>query len=185
MSVYIPHQLDYLSIDAADNCQRHNRKESTMSPVSTIRLEESLKARSRAAAAKKTTTTRLAKGQRRVTTPVKQKADAKKAAGHDAPHSNAAKKPARAAKKASPGPKRLTLAWTSAKGAEVKPKDRVRTSDGFVLSVLGRWSKKLKTGEVVPYVTGEIIKAPAGAVASVKGGSKNRAVAASDVTHAR
>jgi hypothetical protein len=79
---------------------------------------------------------------------------------------------------------RLTHAWPSAKGREVKPKDKVRTADGFVLSVLGRWTAK-KDGKLIPMITGEIVTAPKGATASAKGGSKNRAVPAATVTHTR
>jgi hypothetical protein len=97
----------------------------------------------------------------------------------------AAKRKPTATKKPSVRKDRLTQHWLSAKGAEVKPKDKVRTKDGFVLTVLGRWSKKSKDGGVVPFITGTIVTAPKGATATAKGGSKNRAVPASDVTHTR
>lgn len=96
----------------------------------------------------------------------------------------AAKRKPAAAKKPSVRKDRLTLAWLSAKGAEVKPKDKVRTEDGFVLTVLGRWTKVAKDGAKLPYITGTIVTAPKGATASTKG-SKNRAVPASTVTHAK
>jgi len=117
--------------------------------------------------------------------PVAAKAAATKAAGHDKPRSNAAPKKATGAKKPSVRKDRLSTDWLSAKQQEVKPKDKVRTQDGFVLTVLGRWSKRAKDGTVVPFITGEIVKAPKGAVASAKRGSKNRAVPASTVTHTR
>jgi hypothetical protein len=149
-----------------------------MSPVSAIRLEQGLKARSRAATRNvKTRTVQVRKGAKRVT-PVSQKADAVAAVTGKKP--SARRSSTKAPK--SPGSSKPSV-WMSAKGVVVKPKDKVKTSDGFVLTILGRWHKVLKDGTKVPYITGSIAKAPAGAVASAKGGSKNRAVPASDVTH--
>jgi hypothetical protein len=116
----------------------------------------------------------------KTTHPVRQREEAR---------GKAKRKPAKAkpaaAKKPTQRKDRLTQHWLSAKGVEVKPKDKVRTNDGFVLEVLGRWTKRTKDGATLPYITGTIVKAPVGATASVKGGSKNRAVPASTVAHIR
>jgi hypothetical protein len=80
-----------------------------------------------------------------------------------------AKKPAAKAKAAkrgtgnSSGPAaRLTMEWSGKDKKDVAVKDRVRTADGIVIDVIGRWTRKAKTGNV-PMVTGRIVSLPAGA----------------------
>ncbi len=122
----------------------------------------------------------------KTTHPLRQREEATKGvrAAVAAKRKPAAKKPT-LAKKPSVRKDRLTQHWLSAKGAEVKPKDKVRTADGFVLEIIGRWSKRDKAGAVTPFITGRIVTAPKGATASAKGGSKNRAVEAATVTHVK
>lgn len=82
---------------------------------------------------------------------------------------------------------RITTEWTSAKGKDVKVKDRVRTADGIVIDVIGRWTKKAKDGNV-PMVTGHIVAFGAGKQDATEGGKgkgvgdRCNAVAA-EVTH--
>jgi hypothetical protein len=90
-----------------------------------------------------------------------------------------------AAKKGSTSVHRITDEWTSAKGKDVAVKDRVKTSDGVVLDVVGRWTRKGKTGNV-PMVTGHIVTLPTDAmVGKDKGiGDRHNAVAA-EVAHTK
>jgi len=88
---------------------------------------------------------------------------------------------------------RLTMEWTGKDGKDVEVKDRVKTADGTVIDVIGRWTKKTAKGNV-PMVTGHIVSIPtAVALASVpasgegKGkqkGDRLNAVAA-EVTHTK
>jgi hypothetical protein len=76
---------------------------------------------------------------------------------------------------------RITETWESAKGKDVKVKDRVETSEGVVIDVIGRWTKKAKTGNV-PMVTGRIVTG--GAMVEKDKGDRHNAVAA-EVTHTK
>lgn len=143
-----------------------------MSPVSSIELERSLQERSRAAAAKQTTVTKLAPGQRRVPKvgtdgqpaatgetlphPARQKAEAvARATGKKPPKAKAAAKPrVEGSPKASA---RLTNEWHDAKGKDIAIGDTVKAKDGHVIKVIGRWSKHLKDGGLVPMVTGHVV----------------------------
>jgi hypothetical protein len=83
---------------------------------------------------------------------------------------------------------RLTNEWPSKSGRDVKVKDRIKTAEGVVIDVIGRWTKKTAKGNV-PMVTGHIVSLPAGATASADGKSKGKgdrfnAVAASS-THVK
>lgn len=57
---------------------------------------------------------------------------------------------------------RLTMEWTGKDKKDVAVKDRVKTAEGIVIDVIGRWTRKAKTGNV-PMVTGRIVSLPAGA----------------------
>jgi hypothetical protein len=57
----------------------------------------------------------------------------------------------------------LTMEWTGKDGKDVKVKDRVRTAEGVVIDVIGRWTRKPKDGSLIPCVTGRIVTLPAGA----------------------
>lgn len=83
---------------------------------------------------------------------------------------------------------RLTNKWPSKTKRDVKVKDRIKTAEGVVIGVIGRWTKKTAKGNV-PMVTGHIVKFPAGATASVEGkgkkvGDRQNAVAA-ECTHTK
>jgi hypothetical protein len=58
---------------------------------------------------------------------------------------------------------RLTMEWTGKDKKDVAVKDRVRTAEGIVIDVIGRWTRKTKDGALVPMVTGRIVFLPAGA----------------------
>lgn len=58
---------------------------------------------------------------------------------------------------------RLTTEWPSKTGRDVRVKDRIKTAEGVVIDVVGRWTKKTAKGNV-PMVTGHIVSIPAGAV---------------------
>jgi hypothetical protein len=49
---------------------------------------------------------------------------------------------------------RLTDVWPSKSGKDVKVKDKVKLKDGTTVTCVGRWSKHLKDGGLVPMVTG-------------------------------
>ena len=51
---------------------------------------------------------------------------------------------------------RLTMEWTGKDGKDVAVKDRVTTVEGIVIDVIGRWTRKAKSGNV-PMVTGHIV----------------------------
>lgn len=75
---------------------------------------------------------------------------------------------------------RLTMEWTGKDRKDVKPKDRVKTAEGVVIDVIGRWTKKTAKGNV-PMVTGHIVSdAPDGK----KVGDRHNAVAA-EATHVK
>lgn len=54
-------------------------------------------------------------------------------------------------------PNRLTNTWPDAKGKDIAVGDTVRAADGHVIKVIGRWSKHLKDGGLVPMVTGKVV----------------------------
>ncbi len=56
---------------------------------------------------------------------------------------------------------RLTAVWLGKDGKDVLVKDRVRTAEGIVIDVIGRWTRKAKNGNV-PMVTGHIVSLPTG-----------------------
>ena len=58
---------------------------------------------------------------------------------------------------------RLTTEWTGKDKKDVAVKDRVKTAEGIVIDVIGRWTRKTKDGALVPMVTGHIVSLPAGA----------------------
>lgn len=68
---------------------------------------------------------------------------------------------------------RLTTEWPSKNKRDVKVKDRIRTAEGVVIDVIGRWTKKTAKGNV-PMVTGHIVSLPAGATASADGKGKGK-----------
>jgi hypothetical protein len=68
-----------------------------------------------------------------------------------------------------PAPARLTMEWTGKDKKDVAVKDRVRTADGIVLDVIGRWTRKAKTGNV-PMVTGRIVTFGAAKTDATEGG---------------
>jgi hypothetical protein len=74
---------------------------------------------------------------------------------------------------------RLTDEWLSATKKDVKVKDEV-TVNGIVITVIGRWTRKAKTGNV-PMVTGLIVS---GAPDGKKKGDRYNTVAA-EATHVR
>lgn len=57
---------------------------------------------------------------------------------------------------------RLTTEWVGKDKKDVAVKDRVKTSDGIVIDVIGRWTKKAKDGKLIPMVTGQIVTLPTG-----------------------
>lgn len=128
-----------------------------------------------------------------ITTPLKQKAEALAAAsGKQPPKTKAPKK--RSTGNGSGPAQRLSNEWPSSRGKDVSIKDRVRTAEGIVIDVIGRWTKKTASGNV-PMVTGNIVSLPAGATVAAgdtkrsdaKGrskGDRQNAVAA-EVTHAK
>jgi hypothetical protein len=71
---------------------------------------------------------------------------------------------------------RLTDVWTGKDGKDVAVKDRVRTAEGIVIDVIGRWTRKAKAGNV-PMVTGHIVSLPAG-MKDRKKGDRQNAIAA-------
>jgi hypothetical protein len=83
---------------------------------------------------------------------------------------------------------RLTTEWTGKDKKDVAVKDRVKTSDGITLDVIGRWTRKTKAGKLIPCITGHIVS-----FGSVKGdpteGGKGKTIgdrlnaAAAEVTH--
>ncbi len=106
-----------------------------------------------------------------------------------APKAKAAKGKTKAAAKTrgnGSGPAaRLTAEWTGKDKKDVKVKDRVRTSSGIVIDVIGRWTKKTAKGNV-PMVTGHIVSLPTGAASTDKGGLKvgnRQSAVAADCTH--
>ena len=137
-----------------------------MSPVSSIELERNLRERSHRNAAKKTTTTKLPKGQTRVHPVEAKKQAVAEASGKQPPKKPTAKK--RSSGNGSGPAQRLTNEWPSAKGKDVSIKDRVRTAEGVVIDVVGRWTRHAKSGNV-PCVTGTVVSLPAGATASAEG----------------
>ena len=158
------------------------KKGNTMSPVSSIELERSLQERSRASASKQTTVTKLPKGQRRVpkvgtdgqpvttgekvTTPVKKDKGATKAAKPKAEGSATSSN-------------RLTNEWPDSKGRDCAVGDTVKAADGHVIKVIGRWSKHLKDGGLVPMVTGHVVSG-----GTKDKGARHNAVAA-EATHVK
>jgi hypothetical protein len=54
---------------------------------------------------------------------------------------------------------RLTMKWTGKGGKDVAVKDKVKTAEGIVIDVIGRWTKKTAKGNV-PMVTGHIASNP-------------------------
>jgi hypothetical protein len=67
---------------------------------------------------------------------------------------------------------RLTMEWLSAKKKDVLVKDKVKLADGTAVTVVGRWTKHTKAGNV-PFITGT----------TADGTRKNSA--ASEVTHTK
>jgi hypothetical protein len=186
-----------------------------VSPVSAIEMERSLKERSRANAATKTTTTKIAKGQCRVPKigtdglpaatggkpphPARVKEAAVREAQGKPPRKVATKmvgpqrnvRPKKAAAKKTTngsGPRaRLTTEWLSKKGNEVMPKDTVKLANGLVGQVLGRWTLK-KEGRTIPFLTIDITgggPADGDFAVSTKTGSPRVTSAAADVTHTK
>jgi hypothetical protein len=68
---------------------------------------------------------------------------------------------------------RLTSEWPSKSGRDVKVKDRIRTAEGVVIDVVGRWTRRTEKANV-PMVTGHIVSLPAGATASADGKGKGK-----------
>lgn len=66
---------------------------------------------------------------------------------------------------------RLTNEWPSKSGHDVKVKDRIRTAEGIVIDVIGRWTRRTQKGNV-PMVTGHVVSFPEGAMGSADGGKK-------------
>jgi len=120
------------------------------------------------------------------------KKPAAKAAGKGSAKANPAAKPRRAGNGSGPSD-RLTTEWLSAKRRDVKVKDRIKTAEGVVIDVIGRWTKKTAQGNV-PMVTGHIVSIPTDVALDrvpVKGnrdgkkkGDRHNAVAA-EVTHTK
>lgn len=83
---------------------------------------------------------------------------------------------------------RLTNEWPSKTGRDVKVKDRIKTAEGVVIDVIGRWTRKTKQGNV-PMVTGHVVSFPAGTTASAEGNGKQVGdrfnAVATDVTHTK
>jgi|GEM_PF-2693224 len=83
-----------------------------------------------------------------------------KTKGHIPPKGKAAKKgstKAKAATKVEGSAKasnRLTSVWPSKSGKDVQIKDKVKLKDGATATCVGRWSKHLKDGGLVPMITG-------------------------------
>lgn len=139
----------------------------------------------------------------KTTTPVRQKAEAIAATrakvGTDGkPVTTGERTEAKAAveaKKAASAPKRrgpvtrITDSWKSKAGKEVKAKDRVKTKDGLVLDVTGRYTGKDK----VPMLVGTIVKLPTGEAGVAlakdgkgkKAGDRQQGVTAADCTHVK
>jgi hypothetical protein len=126
--------------------------------------------------------TKVAPGTRRVKKDTPMPASTKKAL--DAKVKSQVK--ARNAKKPHGPVGRLTTTWASAKRKDVKIGDTVKTQDGVVLTVIGRWTRHAKTG-LVPCISGTIVSLPAGATVSAggkgRGKGDNLNVAAATVTH--
>ncbi len=74
---------------------------------------------------------------------------------------------------------RLTTEWLSAKKRDVKVKDEVKLSNGAVIVIIGRWTRRAKDGSLTPMVTGHIVS---GAPDGKKKGDRHNAIAA-EVTH--
>ncbi|HEV3318880.1 MAG TPA: hypothetical protein VG053_03980 [Solirubrobacteraceae bacterium] len=74
---------------------------------------------------------------------------------------------------------RLTDVWPGKDGKDIAIGDTVKAADGHVIKVIGRWSKHLKDGGLVPMVTGHI----------VSGGTKDRGArhnaVAAEATHVK
>lgn len=68
---------------------------------------------------------------------------------------------------------RLTSVWPDSKGQDVQIKDQVKLADGTVIACIGRWSKHLKDGGLVPMITG-----------TTKGGTRRNSPAA-DCSHVK
>jgi hypothetical protein len=158
-------------------------------PSSEVKTERAAR---EVAAQQKATREKIGNLAKKMTHPARAKDEAVKAAGKGSTKAKPAA--AKAAKgKATTGNTgnafpRITAEWTSAKGKDVKVKDRVRTADGIVIDVIGRWTKKAKDGNV-PMVTGHIVAFGAGKKDATEGGKgkgvgdRCNAVAA-EVTHA-
>ncbi|HEY3959607.1 MAG TPA: hypothetical protein VGL68_03755 [Solirubrobacteraceae bacterium] len=176
-----------------------------MSPVSTIALEQNLKARTASkAAAKKTTATKNPAGTpflgrdaglKTETDPLKNLAakmaqdSAAKTVAIKAGKLTKKEKPASKPKSTGNAVERLTNEWPSAKGKDVKVKDRVKAADGTVIDVIGRWTKKAAKGNV-PMVTGHVVSFGGKATEDTSGGKRKtvgdrlNAVAA-EMTHTK
>lgn len=74
---------------------------------------------------------------------------------------------------------RITAEWLSTKKRDVLVKDEVTTADGATLTVIGRWTRRVKDGSLTPMVTGRIVS---GAPDGKKKGDRLNA-AAKDCTH--
>jgi hypothetical protein len=72
---------------------------------------------------------------------------------------------------------RLTNTWPDAKGKDIAIGDTVTAADGHVINVIGRWSKHLKDGGLVPMVTGHVVSG-----GTKDKGARHNAVAA-EATH--
>lgn len=106
----------------------------------------------------------------------------KAAAGKGSTKPAAAKKPAtKRGTGGGGGPiARLTETWTGKDKKDIVVKDRVKTGEGVVIDVIGRWTKKTAKGNV-PMVTGRIVS---GAPDGKKVGDRHNAVAA-EATHVK
>jgi hypothetical protein len=74
---------------------------------------------------------------------------------------------------------KLTTEWLSTKKRDVKVKDQVKLTNGVVITIIGRWTRRAKDGSLTPMVTGHIVS---GAPDGKKKGDRHNAVAA-EVTH--
>ena len=96
-------------------------------------------------------------------------------------------KPTAAAKKPTHRQDRLTQAWPSKKGREVRKGDTVKLANGLVGTVLGRWSKRV-AGKIVPYVTVDItggVPAKGDFALSTKTGVPRATSPAAEVVHTK
>jgi hypothetical protein len=84
---------------------------------------------------------------------------------------------------------RLTTEWIGKDKKDVQVKDRVRTADGIVIDVIGRWTRR-KGDKLIPCVTGHIVSFGSAKTDATEGGkgksigSRLNAVAA-EVTHCK